>query len=577
MTWPDARNYCQKSFTDLVAIQNSEENNHLNEMLPKNPSYYWIGIRKIHNVWTWVGTNKTLTEEAENWAEGEPTHGSEDCVEIYIKRGKDTGMWNNDPCGKMKRAICYLASCKPTSCSARGECVETIGNYTCQCNKGFCGPECEFAEQCATLNVPDQATMNCTHPHGNFSFDSTCEFQCAAGFTLQGSQDLRCNATGMWTAETPSCEAIKCGSLEAPGQGFMNCIHPFRPFSYNSTCDFSCDQGFKLRGSVRFQCGVSGQWIGHKSNCEVVRCGSLQIAGQELMNCTHPVGEFSYNSTCHFSCTEGFVLYGSGMLECGASGNWTAQHPTTCEAEQCATLNVPDQATMNCTHPHGNFSFDSTCEFQCAAGFTLQGSQDLRCNATGMWTAETPSCEAIKCGSLEAPGQGFMNCIHPFRPFSYNSTCDFSCDQGFKLRGSVRFQCGVSGQWIGHKPNCEVVRCGSLQIAGQELMNCTHPVGEFSYNSTCHFSCTEGFVLYGSGMLECGASGNWTAQHPTTCEVYTSDRMWDPYKSTGVITGTVLAFLLLSFIVWAFIRRRKATQEKPPAARNGGNMETTSV
>ncbi|GCB69284.1 hypothetical protein scyTo_0010531, partial [Scyliorhinus torazame] len=46
---------------------------------------------------------------------------------------------------------------------------------------------------------------------------------------------------------------------------------------------------------------------------------------------------------------------------------------------------------------------------------------------------------------------------------------------------------------------------------------------------------------------------------------HTSDRMWDLHKSTGVITGTVLAFLLLSFIVWAIIRRRKAIQEKPAA------------
>ncbi|XP_078417901.1 P-selectin-like [Cetorhinus maximus] len=330
MAWPDARNYCQKSFTDLVAIQNNEENNYLNMVLPRNPNYYWIGIRKIHNVWTWVGTNKTLTKEAENWAKGEPTLGAEDCVEIYIKRDKDSGMWNNDPCARMKRAICYLASCKSTSCSGRGECVETIGNYTCRCNEEFYGSECEFVQQCSTLNVPDQATMNCIHPNGNFSFDSTCDFQCAAGFTLQGSQSIWCNATGIWTAKTPSCEAIKCANLETPGNGFMSCMHPFRPFSYNSSCEFSCEKGFELRGSVRFQCGASGRWIGQKPNCEFVQFGSLQILGQELMNCTHPLGEFNYNSTCHFSCTERFELYGSDTLECAASGNWTAQ-PPTCE------------------------------------------------------------------------------------------------------------------------------------------------------------------------------------------------------------------------------------------------------
>ncbi|XP_038650601.1 P-selectin-like isoform X1 [Scyliorhinus canicula] len=327
MTWPDARNYCQKSFTDLVAIQNSEENNHLNEMLPKNPSYYWIGIRRIHNVWTWVGTNKTLTEEAENWAEGEPTDGSEDCVEIYIKRGKDTGMWNNDPCGKMKRALCYLASCKSTSCSGHGECVETIGNYTCRCSEGFYGAECEFAEQCATLNVPDQATMNCTHPHGNFSFDSMCEFQCAAGFTLQGSQDFRCNATGMWTAETPSCEVMKCEVLKMPGNGTRNCSHPIGDFSYLSTCDFGCVEGFLLNGSVSLQCEGSGAWSSPIPDCEVMKCKVLKLPGNGTRNCSHPIGDFSYLSTCDFGCVEGFLLNGSVSLQCEGSGAWSSPIP----------------------------------------------------------------------------------------------------------------------------------------------------------------------------------------------------------------------------------------------------------
>ncbi|XP_060685546.1 L-selectin-like [Hemiscyllium ocellatum] len=237
MTWPDARNYCQHFFTDLVASQNHEESDHLNTVIPRNPTYYWIGIRKINNVWTWVGTNKTLDEEAENWAAGEPTPGAEDCVEIYIKKATDAGRWNNDPCKKKKRAICYLGACKPTSCSGRGECVETIGNYKCKCNEGFHGPECEFVEQCITLNVPDQATMSCTHPNGNFSFNSTCDFHCAAGFTLQGPQRLQCNATGMWTAMTPHCEAVKCESLETPEHGFLNCMHPFEFVSYSSSCN----------------------------------------------------------------------------------------------------------------------------------------------------------------------------------------------------------------------------------------------------------------------------------------------------------------------------------------------------
>ncbi len=120
MNWMDARAWCKMHYTDMVAIQNREEIDHLSSWLPRKPTYYWIGIRKINNVWTWVGTNKTLTVEATNWAKGEPNNGklkkntgmSEDCVEMYIKREMQPGKWNDERCSKLKTALCYTGKQK---------------------------------------------------------------------------------------------------------------------------------------------------------------------------------------------------------------------------------------------------------------------------------------------------------------------------------------------------------------------------------------------------------------------------------------------------------------------------------
>ena len=107
--------FCQKHYTDLVAIQNKKEIAYLNDVIPYYSSYYWIGIRKINDKWTWVGTKKPVTEEAENWADSEPNNekNNQDCVEIYIKSPLEPGKWNDEPCGKRKRALCYTG----TSCS----------------------------------------------------------------------------------------------------------------------------------------------------------------------------------------------------------------------------------------------------------------------------------------------------------------------------------------------------------------------------------------------------------------------------------------------------------------------------
>ncbi|KAM5237483.1 L-selectin [Ctenodactylus gundi] len=211
MNWEKARKFCQESYTDLVAIQNKREIEYLMNTLPSSRTYYWIGIRKIGNTWTWVGTNKTLTEEAKNWGAGEPNNrkSKEDCVEIYIKRPKDSGKWNDDACQKKKRALCYTASCQPRSCSGHGECVEVINNHTCTCDEGYYGPQCQFVVQCAPLEAPELGTMDCTHPLGEFHFRSQCTFNCSEGTTRIGMEGTACEAFGNWSSpEPPICQKL---------------------------------------------------------------------------------------------------------------------------------------------------------------------------------------------------------------------------------------------------------------------------------------------------------------------------------------------------------------------------------
>ncbi|XP_078263974.1 P-selectin-like [Rhinoraja longicauda] len=455
MPWNNARKFCKEKYTDMVAIQNAEEIKYLNENVPFAKSYYWIGIRKVNDTWIWVGTAKPLNKEAENWAKGEPNNvgktGKEDCVEMYIKRKLDPGKWNDIACGKKKRPLCYTASCSPKSCSNNGECIETIGYYSCLCNDGFYGPECEHAVQCATLEDQEQMTMTCSKPRAPFSYNTTCEFSCADGFELRGSEQLECGATGQWSAAAPHCEAVQCATLEDQEQMTMTCSKPRAPFSYNTTCEFSCADGFELRGSEQLECGATGQWFAAAPHCEAVQCATLEDQEQMTMTCSKPRAPFSYNTTCEFSCADGFELRGSEQLECGATGQWSAAAPH-CEAVQCENLEKQDQVVMTCSE---KFRYSSTCSFSCQDGFTLSGASRIDCAVTGQWTAPVPTCQAVQCATLEDQEQMTMTCSKPRAPFSYNTTCEFSCADGFELRGSEQLECGATGQWSAAAPYCE--------------------------------------------------------------------------------------------------------------------------
>uniref|UniRef100_A0A663LPZ5 p-selectin n=1 Tax=Athene cunicularia TaxID=194338 RepID=A0A663LPZ5_ATHCN len=447
--WEQARNYCQTFFTDLVAIQNKQEIEYLNRSLPFHKRYYWIGIRKLHGTWTWVGTRKALTKEAENWAAREPNNrrSNQDCVEIYIKRPQESGKWNDESCNQKKKALCYRASCQPFQCSQRGECVETIGSYRCECYPGFHGPECENVVQCAKLE-PRGVHMNCSHPYGDFSYNSTCVFRCQEGFEQRGADTLRCLPSQQWSADTPTCTGRACQDLGVSGM----CHLAFFP------CCHDKDGGRSLLPSRE-----EGEW-----DC-TISCPVLSAPDQGELNCSHLYGDFTFGSKCAFSCQTGFALTGPESRECTATGTWTGDSPH-CEAVACPVLSVPDQGELNCSHLHGDFTFGSRCAFSCQTGFALMGPESRECTATGTWTGDTARCKG-RIAAQDVTGE--LNCSHLYGDFTFRSKCAFSCQTGFALMGPESRECTATGTWTGDSPHCEGNAAARAQ--GLPSAQCSRP------------------------------------------------------------------------------------------------------
>nr|KAF6397956.1 selectin E [Rousettus aegyptiacus] len=400
MAFDEASAYCQERYTHLVAIQNQEEIRHLNAAFDYSSSYYWIGIRKVNDQWVWIGTQKPLTEEAQNWAPGEPNNkqSDEDCVEIYIRREKDAGKWNDESCSKKKLALCYTAACTPTSCSGHGECVETINNYTCQCHPGFRGPRCEQVVECDALTRPANGHVECSPSPGSSPWNTTCAFRCEEGFELRGPQRLQCTSSGTWDHEAPTCRAVTCGALGRPQNGSVSCRHsPAGELTFRSSCAFTCEEGFQLRGPAQVECTAQGQWTQRAPVCEAVKCDAVRQPQRGLVRCTHaPAGRFTYGTSCAFGCEEGFQLHGAAQLECTPQGQWTQEVPS-CQEVQCPGLDVPKLANVSCS---GAPAFGAVCVFACPEGWTLNGSAALTCGATGHWSGVPPACEAPTTSSV---------------------------------------------------------------------------------------------------------------------------------------------------------------------------------
>ncbi|KAK0147551.1 L-selectin [Merluccius polli] len=266
MDWRSARQWCRDHHTDMVAIQDQQEIAHLNKSLPWQPTYYyWIGIRKVDNVWTWVGTNKSLTDEATNWATGEPNNNggriNEDCVEMYIQRKREAGTWNDISCFKSNIALCYAAACKKDSC-VKGECVEMINSHKCE------------------QGVHDDILTACTPAVcGLGSAAESAAGSAVGGF---GAGSAAGSATGASGAGSAAGSAT--GGSAAGGSGFA--------------CNYTCNEGYEHQGLLTTECTQSGQWSSPPPTCTVVHCEELSRPGHGTLECQHPLGDWSFVEPC---------------------------------------------------------------------------------------------------------------------------------------------------------------------------------------------------------------------------------------------------------------------------------------
>eukprot|EP00075_Anas_platyrhynchos_P030137 XP_027319390.1 E-selectin isoform X3 [Anas platyrhynchos] len=452
-TYDDAEKWCRNHNAKLVAIQNKSINGYLNETLPHNPGYYWIGIRKINDKWTWVATNETLMEKDENWATGEPNgNGNEDCVEIYIKRDRDAGKWNDERCDKAKVALCYRASCNESTCSGNGQCNEGFNNYTCECNPGFYGRNCELAVTCPAPSIAN-GSVACSDPSANVTWGNNCTFTCEEGFILKGPDTLQCGSSGNWSEEQPSCEAVTCPALTPIANGSVTCSDPSVNVTWGTNCTFTCEEGFVLKGQDTLQCGSSGNWTEEQPSCEAVTCPAPSIAHGSV-NCSDPSANVTWGTNCTFTCEEGFVLKGQDTLQCGSSGNWTKEQPS-CEAVTCPALTPIANGSVTCSHPSANVTWGNNCTFTCEEGFVLKGPDTLHCESSGNWTEEQPSCKAVTCPALTPIANGSVNCSDPSANVTWGTNCTFTCEEGFVLKGQDTLQCGSSGNWTKEQPSCK--------------------------------------------------------------------------------------------------------------------------
>ncbi len=119
MSWTEAQRYCRENHTDLVTINDIQEQNDINQVINSVSDRVWIGLKST-DTWIWSLSDPDFYRRDEsqyrNWKPSQPGEDG-DCV--FMDCGENgangkKGHWHDEDCSKTLPFICYNGefSCK---------------------------------------------------------------------------------------------------------------------------------------------------------------------------------------------------------------------------------------------------------------------------------------------------------------------------------------------------------------------------------------------------------------------------------------------------------------------------------
>lgn len=331
------------------------------------------------------------------------------------------------------------------------------------------------------VTVPSKGRVNCTHIHGDFSYDSRCHYSCEQGYQLSSSNPLTCAASGHWSEQPPTCDC-KLG-----GADFLDWaeVHIFLQPQHNrhalvhsgDVSDALCSNKWShdvhtSSGSFQLSvqlclhlwCGLHSYWFQHRALPSVWSLEFLStILWWYVWKCLHCS---SYKWSFCKKKSQVLTLFCSCVL-----------------AVQCPALQELENGLISCGDDGDReFSYGNTCTFSCATGYQLVGPTAITCTSAAVWNESAPRCAGeaaptfscmfftavlsfatkvlgfspvLTCKNPEGEAPLISQCSHSLDKLQHGSTCSFHCEAGFELEGDSTIQCSEGGQWNKATPTCK--------------------------------------------------------------------------------------------------------------------------
>ncbi|RVE75682.1 hypothetical protein OJAV_G00001320 [Oryzias javanicus] len=221
-------------------------------------------------------------------------------------------------------------------------------------------------------------------------------------------------------------------------------------FSPGEAIVLSCKQGYTpVSGPRRIVCIVDGTWTRTRYMCKSKLCPypDPPANGEQYYEDT------VYLSTINYTCHEGYTLKGSRTAVCQANGTWSTPTPE-CKAVSCGLAPIPKFGMIiyDRTVRGDKTYFGIGGTYRCLPPYALFGNPRAECTIRGTWT-KTPECRVVTCPPPDNIEKGYMS-NGDRRDFDFMETVKYGCNDDYVLDGNMEIVCQQNGNWS-EKPSCK--------------------------------------------------------------------------------------------------------------------------
>ncbi|NXT95430.1 CR2 protein, partial [Anhinga rufa] len=355
-----------------------------------------------------------------------------------------------------------------------------------------------------------------------FPVDTVITYECREGHQFspgETTQHIKCLPDFTWTEPPHPCERIRCPSPDVKNGKPLNVWQEKESYAYGDRLEITCNDGYAFKGhsnNVVLQCTSDGRWDPAVPECTPeARCPKPDAAhGREIYKSKN---DYTAGTQLRLACDSGYVLRGQGSTECQADASWAPPLPF------CDKVCGPPPQITNGQHSglgREQFPYGAEVTYSCGEGLSLIGDASIYCTSDDgvnlEWSGAAPECRVVRC-PRPAVERGRMT---PQRfTFPYGAAVQFSCDEGFALRGDAESRCQADGTWHPPLPTCQPVLCP--QPSEQEDLVISPRKLRYEVNETLSFYCKRG-IRQSNSATTCSANGTWiptpTCKKREVCE-----------------------------------------------------------